>query len=262
MVPAFARGRHPIIEEKIKKLSEYAETSPLNRIEPGDDSIGIIAAGSVYNYAKEVFPNATFLKLGMVYPLPKELIRKFASMVKKVVVIEELDPFFEEQISFMGIKVTGKEIFPVIGEFSPSLVRSCAAKAGLIEQEKKENEAAAIEAVNAAANLPIRPPILCPGCGHRGMFNVLGMREYLVLGDIGCYTLGAAPPLNAMHFTGCMGASIGVAHGVDKGKTQRTALWQCSAIQPFSIQAFIPSLMFSIIREQPLRLSPTIALPV
>jgi indolepyruvate ferredoxin oxidoreductase, alpha subunit len=219
MVPAFARGRHPVIEEKIKKLAAYADTSPLNRIEPGDESIGIIAAGSVYNYAKEVFPNATFLKLGMVYPLPQELIRKFASMVKKIVVIEELDPFFEEQVSFMGIKVTGKEIFPVIGEFSPSLVRSCAEKAGLLEQEKKENEAAASEAVGKAAKLPVRPPILCPGCGHRGMFNVLRDAGVLVLGDIGCYTLGAAPPLNAMHFTGCMGASIGVAHGVSKGNT-------------------------------------------
>lgn len=228
MVPAYARQRHPVVEERIKKLAASAETLSINRIEPGDDSIGIVAAGSVYQYAREVFPNATFLKLGMVYPLPQELIRKFASMVKTVVVVEELDPFFEEQIRLMGIEVRGKDIFPIIGEFSATLVRRCAEAAGLIgksepqpeDQTAAEAEAAATKAVDASAKLPIRPPILCPGCGHRGMFNVLREAGVLVLGDIGCYTLGSAPPLNAMHFTGCMGASIGVAHGVDKGKTK------------------------------------------
>ncbi len=218
MVPAFARGRHPIIEEKIKKLAEYAETTPLNRIEMGDPSLGIIAAGSVYQYAREVFPHASFLKLGMVYPLPKKMIEKFAASVKELIVIEELDPFFEEQITCMGIKVRGKEIFPMIGEFSPSLIRRCAAAAGLLEMN--EEEKAAAEPSPEAAALPIRPPILCPGCGHRGMFNVLREAGVLVFGDIGCYTLGVAPPLNAMHFTGCMGASIGVAHGFGKGKTK------------------------------------------
>ncbi|MEW5921123.1 MAG: indolepyruvate ferredoxin oxidoreductase subunit alpha [Bacillota bacterium] len=220
MVPAFARRRHPVVEERIKKLAEYAETLSINRIEPGDDSIGIVAAGSVYQYAREVFPHATFLKLGMVYPLPKNIIRKFASMVKTLVVVEELDPFFEEQIRLMGIEVKGKEIFPMVGEFSPTLVRQCAVAAELINESGAEAEAVATMAVNAAAKLPIRPPILCPGCGHRGMFNVLREAGVLVLGDIGCYTLGVAPPLNALHFTGCMGASIGVAHGVDKGKTK------------------------------------------
>jgi indolepyruvate ferredoxin oxidoreductase alpha subunit len=219
MVPANARRRHPVIEEKIKKLAEYAETTSVNRIEPGDDTIGIIAAGSVYQYAREVFPNATFLKLGMVYPLPEKLIREFASRVKTVVVVEELDPFFEEQIRLMGIEVRGRDVFPMIGEFSPTLVRRCAVAAGLIQVPAAEAEAAATVS-GAAVNLPIRPPILCPGCGHRGMFNVLRDAGVLVLGDIGCYTLGAAPPLNAMHFTGCMGASIGVAHGIDKGKTK------------------------------------------
>lgn len=218
MVPAFARGRHPIIEEKIQKLAEYAETTPVNRIEKGDPALGIIAAGSVYQYAREVFPNASFLKLGMVYPLPKKMIAEFAAGVKELIVIEELDPFFEEQITCMGIKVRGKEIFPMIGEFSPSLIRRCAAAAGLLEMSEEE-KAAAAPSLEAAA-LPIRPPILCPGCGHRGMFNVLREAGVLVFGDIGCYTLGVAPPLNAMHFTGCMGASIGVAHGFGKGNTK------------------------------------------
>jgi len=218
MVPANARRRHPVVEERIKKLAEYAETLPINRIEPGDDSIGIVAAGSVYQYAREVFPNATFLKLGMVYPLPEKLIREFAASVKSVVVVEELDPFFEEQIRLMGIEVRGKDIFPMIGEFSPTLIRQCASAAGLIEGEAARAEVAAT--ASSSASLPIRPPILCPGCGHRGLFYVLREAGVLVLGDIGCYTLGVAPPLSAMHTTGCMGASIGVAHGVAKAKVK------------------------------------------
>jgi len=213
MVPANARQRHPVIEEKIKKLADYAETIAINRIEPGDDSLGIVASGSVYQYAREVFPNATFLKLGMVYPLPQKLIKEFASRVKTVVVIEELDPFFEEHIRLMGIEVKGKDIFPMIGEFSPSLIHQCALEAGLIDAPAVEAEAAA---TSPAVELPVRPPILCPGCGHRGMFHVLRETGVLVLGDIGCYTLGFAPPLSAMHTCGCMGASIGVAHGVAK----------------------------------------------
>jgi indolepyruvate ferredoxin oxidoreductase alpha subunit len=214
MVPANARRRHPVVEEKIKKLAEYAETLPINRIEPGDDTLGIVAAGSVYQYAREVFPQATFLKLGMVYPLPERLIREFASRVKTVIVIEELDPFFEEQIRLMGIEARGKDIFPMIGEFSPTLIRQCAATAGLIKEAIAPSEAAAT--TPASVELPIRPPILCPGCGHRGLFHVLREAGVLVLGDIGCYTLGVAPPLSAMHTCGCMGASIGVAHGVAK----------------------------------------------
>jgi indolepyruvate ferredoxin oxidoreductase alpha subunit len=214
MVPAFARLRHPVVEERVQKLAEYAETTPINKIEPGDNNIGIIASGSVYQYAREVFPDATFLKLGMVYPLPKKLIKEFASQVKQVVVIEELDPFFEEQIRLMGIEVRGKDIFPIIGEFNPSLIRKCCADAGLIPAVTARTELAA--AVKAAAELAVRPPILCPGCGHRGMFYVFRESGALVLGDIGCYTLGAAPPLGAIHTTGCMGASIGVAHGIDK----------------------------------------------
>ena len=140
MVPAYARQRHPAVEEKIKKLAEYAETLSINRIEPGDDTLGIVTAGSVYQYAREIFPQATFLKLGMVYPLPEKLIREFASRVKTVLVIEELDPFFEEQIRLMGIEVRGKDIFPMIGEFSPTLF-ACAATAGFIKEAPVQAEA-------------------------------------------------------------------------------------------------------------------------
>jgi len=213
MVPGNARRRHPVVEERIGKLREYAETTPLNRIEPGNDDWGIVASGAVYQYAREVFPEATFLRLGMVYPLPEKRIREFAGRVKKILVIEELDPFFEEQFRLLGIPVSGKDVFPIVGEFSPSLIRQAAIKAGILP--------AAVSGFSAAPAadipIPVRPPILCPGCGHRGMFTVLKEAGVVVMGDIGCYTLGAASPLEALHFCGCMGASIGVAHGMDKG---------------------------------------------
>ena len=215
MVPANARRRHPVVEERIKKLAEYAEMIPINRIEPGDDNIGIIAAGSVYQYAREIFPEAAFLKLGMVYPLPEQLIRRFAAQVKTVIVIEELDPFLEDQIRRMGIELRGKDIFPIIGEFSPQLIRQYSASAGLIPTPGARAQVATAAA--KAAQLPIRPPMLCPGCGHRGMFHVFRESGALVMGDIGCYALGYAPPLSAMHTSSCMGAGIGVAHGFAKG---------------------------------------------
>jgi len=211
MVPANAKRRHPVVVERQKQLSQYAENSPLNRIEPGDDRIGIITAGIAYQYAREVFPTASVLKLGMVNPLPDQLIRDFAGQVQEVIVIEELEPFIEEHVRIMGIAVRGKEIFPNIDEFSPQIVRECAIAAGLIEADT-----AFSDTPSPRFDLPVRPPMLCPGCGHRGVFYTLKQLGVLVLGDIGCYTLGAAPPLAAMHTTGCMGASIGVAHGIDK----------------------------------------------
>ena len=218
MVPSNARRRHPVVEERIKQLAAFAETFSHNRIERGDDSIGIITAGAVYQYAREVFPNASFLKLGMVYPLPEKMIREFAASVKTLVVIEELDPFLEENIRLMGIEVRGKDIFPMLGEFSPALVRRCAVAAGLIEGTGKEEAAASSAA--PAVELPIRPPMLCPGCGHRALFHVFRELGALVLGDIGCYTLAFAPPISAMHTTGCMGAGIGQAHGIEKAGVQ------------------------------------------
>jgi indolepyruvate ferredoxin oxidoreductase alpha subunit len=210
MVPSNARRRHPVVEERIKALAAHAESMPINYIEPGDDKIGIVSAGVNYHYAKEVFPHATFLKLGMVYPLPEKLIREFAARAETVLVVEELDPFLEEQLRLMGIPARGKDVFPMLGEFSPSLIRRCAVKAGLVAAPETPPE------IKTGLERPIRPPMLCPGCGHRALFHVLGEAGVLVTGDIGCYTLGWAPPISAMHTTGCMGASIGVAHGIDK----------------------------------------------
>lgn len=215
MIPANAKRRHPLVEEKIRKLAEYAETFAYNVIETGLDEIGIVTSGVAYQYAREVFPNATYLKLGMVYPLPKQLILDFAKRVKKVVIIEELDPFFEEYFRTLGIEVIGKDVFPIEGEFSPYLIREVAAKAGLVD--------APVPIKPVSLELPIRPPMLCPGCAHRGVFYALKRLNAVVLGDIGCYALGGSPPLGAMHTSGCMGASIGVVHGVDKvGVKDRT----------------------------------------
>lgn len=224
MVPAYARQRHPVIEERLKKLAAAADSLPVNRIEPGEGSLGIIAAGAAYQYAREVFPEAAFLKLGMVYPLPAKLIREFASQVQTILVVEELDPFFEEQIRLMGIKVRGKDVFPVTGELTPGLIRRYAMEAGLLAETAARDKTAELTTAAAAlAELPVRPPMLCPGCGHRGLFHVLRDAGVVVLGDIGCYTLGAAPPLSALHTCGCMGASIGVAHGVARaGVKDRT----------------------------------------
>ncbi|MFZ5646994.1 MAG: thiamine pyrophosphate-dependent enzyme, partial [Bacillota bacterium] len=214
MVPGFARQRHPVVIERLEKLKQFSEMSQLNRIEPGSGKLGIITAGVAYQYAREVFPDASFLKLGMVYPLPEELIKKFASMVDRVVVVEELEPFIEDHVRLLGIQVSGKEIFSRTGELSPEKVRRSAAAAGLTDPTAE---------TSPVPSLPPRPPMLCPGCSHRGIFYALQRLRAVVLGDIGCYTLGALPPLSAMHTCGCMGASLGVVHGVDKaGVKDRT----------------------------------------
>jgi len=212
MVPGNARRRHPIMEERIKKLKEFAETFPYNRVEMGDTSLGIVTNGVAYQYAKEVFPNASFLRLGMSYPLPERMVRDFASRVDRLIVVEELDPFIEEEIRLMGIPVEGKSIFPICGELDPTVVRQSAIKAGLLPA----SEAVEIRQPRPSTPLPMRPPILCPGCPHRGVFLMTRKLKLVVNGDIGCYTLGFLPPLSALHTCGCMGASIGVAHGVSK----------------------------------------------
>jgi|YelNatPaOPRAMG01_1025707.scaffolds.fasta_scaffold03855_8 indolepyruvate ferredoxin oxidoreductase alpha subunit len=211
MLPANARLRHPVIEERIKRLEEFAETFPYNRMEMGDPSLGIVTCGVAYQYAREVFPEASFLKLGMTYPLPKRMVKEFASKVDRLIVIEELDPFLEEEIRLMGIPVEGKSIFPICGEFDPTVVREAAIKAGLLPLEAKV-EIPKVE----VGELPPRPPILCPGCPHRGVFYVMNKLKLAVTGDIGCYTLGALPPLSTIHTCGCMGAGVGQAHGADK----------------------------------------------
>ncbi len=208
MVPGNAIKRHPVIEQRMLDIAEMAETFPYNRIEMGDKSLGIITAGVAYQYAKEVFPDASILHLGMTWPLPRKLIEHFASQVERLIVVEELDPFIEEAVKLMGISVEGKSIFPLIGELDQRVVRESAIRAGLLPAELHvplpEFE---------LAPLPSRPPVLCPGCPHRSTFYVLHKLKVPVNGDIGCYTLGLVPPLSAIHTTGCMGAGIGVAHG-------------------------------------------------
>ncbi len=202
MVPGHARLRHVFVEKRRKKLESFAETFSENRIEMNDPKIGIIAGGPVYHYAKDAFPQASFLKLGLIYPIPKQRIRDFAQSVKKCYVVEELEPFLEDQIKALGIEVIGKDALPRTGEFSPEIIR-----AG-ISGEKIVRE--------PAASLPARPPVLCAGCGHRGLFYVLKKLKLTVTGDIGCYTLSALPPLSAMDTCICMGASIGTAIGMEK----------------------------------------------
>jgi len=205
MLPAMARRRHPVVEQRLKDLSEFAETFPYNKVIMGDTSLGIISAGVAYQYAREAFPNASFLKLGMVWPLPGKMIRDFASKVKRLVVIEDLDPFLEEAIRLMGIKVEGKELTGLCGELSPEKVEkaltgaSSAKGIGPIEME-----------------LPLRPPNMCPGCPHRATFSALRKNKVYVCGDIGCYTLGALPPLGMLDHCLCMGASIGIAAGLSR----------------------------------------------
>ena len=211
MVPGNAIKRHPIIEQRIVDIAKFAEKFPYNRIEEGDKSLGIITAGVAYQYAREVFPHASVLHLGMTWPLPKELVRKFATSVDRLIVIEELDPFIEEGVRLMGIQVEGKSIFPLIGELDPGVVRESAIRAGLLPEESRPPMIKVDVGV-----LPARPPVLCPGCPHRSTFYILNKLKVPVNGDIGCYSLALVPPLSAIHTCGCMGASIGVAHGAMK----------------------------------------------
>lgn len=221
MVPANARKRHPVIEARIQELSKFAETFPLNRTEWRSRDLGIITGGIAYQYAREVFPEASVLKLGMVYPLPARMIADFASKVKKLIVLEELDPFIEDQVRRMGINLlqpedvippesgypNTKSLFPITGELDPAVVRANGQLAGLIQPAEPQ------PTQKTNGNLPQRPPVLCPGCPHRSSFYVLHKLGVPVNGDIGCYTLGMVQPLDALHTVGCMGASIGIAHG-------------------------------------------------
>lgn len=228
MLPIYARIRRPLVEERLIKLAAYAETFPYNQIMWGERTLGIVSSGVAYQYAREVFPNASFLKFGMTYPLPHNLIRQFAENVDRLIVIEELDPFLQEHIQAMGVKVNGKEFIPRIGELNPFIVEKAAISDGLISEPAKEN------LVSPPSSLPGRPPLLCPGCPHSGIFFVLstmGQRaklldatgkakqdesKMIITGDIGCYTLGTFPPLRVLDTTACMGASIGQALGMEK----------------------------------------------
>lgn len=211
MVPAFARPKHEVVEKRTAALREWAETAPINQVIWGDKKIGIIAAGSTYMYAREVLGDkASYLKLGMINPLPVKLIRDFASQVETLYVIEELDDVIETHCRKIGVSVIGKELFPWVGEFSQKLLREKLFGA-------EETTYAFPEAV------PGRPPVLCAGCPHRGLFFVLNQLKVMVSGDIGCYTLGASAPLSAIDTTVCMGASISGLHGFNTARGEESA---------------------------------------
>lgn len=202
MMPAMAKARHAIIEEKMAELAGDANTLPVNRVEMRDTKTGVITSGIPYQYVREALPDASVLKLGMVHPLPERLIRDFAAQVDTLYVVEELDPVIETQVRAMGIDCKGKELFTLLGEYSANMLREN------ILGEKTE--------VKAPAQVPNRPPILCPGCPHRSVYYVLKKLGIHAAGDIGCYTLGAVAPLGVVDSTICMGASISSMHGIEK----------------------------------------------
>lgn len=204
MAPANAIKRHVVVEQRLDEIAEWANTCEFNRAEYNSEKLGIICAGSTYVYSKEVFGNdASYLKLGLVNPLPDKLIREFCSKVERVIVIEELDPVIETYVKSLGIVCDGKNMLPELSEFSQEVIAKCV----LGKQP---------ESVSISDEIPVRPPVLCPGCPHRGLFYTLKKMKLTVSGDIGCYTLGAAAPLSAVDTTLCMGASISGLHGMNK----------------------------------------------
>lgn len=212
MVPMYARVRRVFMEDRTGKLSSYAdEEFPFNEMEINDPSIGFISSGITCLYTKEVFPGFSFLKLGMVWPLPRKMIAEFFKKVKKAIVVEELDPFVETEIRAMGFKVWhGKDLIPSIGELNPSIIERSLAKKVIGKRYKPA------KAPVKRDELPKRPPNLCAGCSHRPLFYALKRLGLFVFGDIGCYTLAVAPPLSALHANVCMGAGVGGAYGIGK----------------------------------------------
>lgn len=207
MMPGNAIKRHVVVEERMRKLAEMTETTELNTVEDNGSKIGVISAGIAYVYAKEALgESVNYLKLGAVYPLPEKLIKSFAAKCDKVFVIEELDPFIEEHCRGIGVDVIGKEAFTLLGEYTPSMIKK--AVLGVDGAESAQIE----------ETIPVRPPVMCPGCPHRGTFYVLKKLGVAVSGDIGCYTLGAAAPLCSVDTTICMGASVSAAHGMVKAR--------------------------------------------
>ena len=205
MMPGIAIKRHVVVEARMKQMAEDANSLPINRVEYNDLSVGFITNGIAYQYVKEAMPQASVLKLGLLNPLPRKLIEEFAAKVDKLYIFEELEPLVEEQVKSWGIqKAVGKEIFTVQGEYSANLIR--------------ERVLGQTSQVDKAAQVPARPPILCPGCPHRSVYAVLNKLKIHAAGDIGCYTLGAVAPLSVIDTTICMGASISTLHGMEKAK--------------------------------------------
>jgi indolepyruvate ferredoxin oxidoreductase alpha subunit len=225
MLPVNAIPRHAAMEKRMSRLREYTETFPFSRIYWNSRKLGVVSAGVAYQYAREVFPEASFLKLAMTWPLPEKMIKEFAAGVDRLIVIEELDPFLQDNIKAMGIKVEGKEFIPLVGELNTRIVAESSFGVGLLPDSEKP------DIPLPAPGLPRRPPLLCPGCPHTGIYftlDTIGQRSKLleakgpqepkliVTGDIGCYTLGAYPPLSVLDTTACMGAGIGQALGMEK----------------------------------------------
>ena len=204
MMPGNAKKRHPIVEERTRLLKEYAQTGPVNRVEMGGTSLGIITSSTCYQYVTEVFGSSvSILKIGMANPLPDQMILDFAKKVDRLAVVEELDPIMENHCRALGLDVMGKDMLPVCGEFSQNLIASAFGKE-------------VPEGIRLQETLPMRPPVMCPGCPHRGLFYTLRKIGCTVLGDIGCYTLGAVAPLSSMELCLCMGASVSSIHGFNK----------------------------------------------
>lgn len=204
MMPAMAKGRHLIVEQRLKDMAEDACTMSCNKVEYNSAKVGVITEGIPYQYVKEAMPDASVLKLGLVHPLPRKLIEEFASKVDELYIVEELEPLVEEQVRSWGIKCHGKDLLTIQGEYSANMLRE-----RLLGQKVETDE---------AAQVPPRPPILCPGCPHRSTFSVISELKMHAAGDIGCYTLGAIAPLNVIDTTVCMGSSISTLHGMEKAK--------------------------------------------
>lgn len=204
MMPGMAKKRHVVVEQRMNQIAEDANQFEFNTMELNDSKIGIITSGIPYQYVKEALPNASILKLGMVHPLPKTLIKEFANQVDTLYVVEELEPIFEEQIKSWGVSAIGKEIFSVQGELSANIIAEQIGKQALNLSSPKD--------------LPVRPPVLCPGCPHRGVYHIMSKLKLHATGDIGCYTLGALPPLQGLDTTLCMGASVGMLQGIEKAR--------------------------------------------
>ncbi len=204
MMPGMAKKRHPFVEDRMKRLAEWSETASVNRVEMGDTKLGIITSSTSYQYVKEVYGDSvSVLKIGLVNPLPTKLIKDFAAKVDKLIVVEELDPIIENHCLALGLTLNGKDLLPICDEFSQNLIAK--ALGGEVTTGPTLGE-----------NVPVRPPVMCAGCPHRGLFYTLAKNKCTVLGDIGCYTLGAVAPLSAMDMTLCMGASISAIHGFNK----------------------------------------------
>lgn len=230
-IPAWARPMRVRLEERLEKLTAAANVSPLNRIEWKSREVGIVTSGVAYQYVREVFPEASILKLGWAYPFPDALLKEFASGVKKVLIVEELEDFIEEHVKAIGMDAVGKKLdgeilVPRIGELNVDIllgVRKRLTEKGEYPFEAIEQMTQREENPNKGKipTLPSRPPVLCPGCPHRGIFYGLGKFDVVVTGDIGCYTLGVSPPLDRMDTVTCMGAGVSMAHGIEKAGNDR-----------------------------------------